>query len=150
MTILAISAWFMLVFCGLWSGGILFVAFARTVIWRQMSIDEYSVDFRRSLYRLGPMLSILGLITAISAGSFAYHSSGTARNLALAGVTGFVLIVVASIVVAAPIESQFRRVAEGRTPPRADFYRHIWRRFHVARTVLALLTYGSIVAAAIA
>ena len=62
MTITQISAWIMLVSCGLWAGGILIFAVERTNLWRRMPIDQYVVDFRRSLFRVDPMMPILGVI----------------------------------------------------------------------------------------
>ena len=62
MTVTQISAWIMLVSCGLWAGGILIFAVERTNLWRRMPIDQYAVDFRRSLFRVDPMMPILGVI----------------------------------------------------------------------------------------
>jgi hypothetical protein len=44
MTITQISAWIMLVSCGLWAGGILIFAVERTNLWRRMPIDQYAVE----------------------------------------------------------------------------------------------------------
>ena len=63
MTITQISAWIMLISCGLWAGGILIFAVERTNLWRRMPIDQYVVDFRRSLFRVDPMMPILGVIS---------------------------------------------------------------------------------------
>lgn len=41
MTTTQISAWIMLVFCGLWSGGILIFAVERTDLWRRMPLEQY-------------------------------------------------------------------------------------------------------------
>jgi uncharacterized membrane protein SpoIIM required for sporulation len=67
MTITQISAWIMLVSCGLWAGGILIFAVERTNLWRRMPIDQYAVDFRRSLFRVDPMMPILGVIAGAAA-----------------------------------------------------------------------------------
>jgi uncharacterized membrane protein SpoIIM required for sporulation len=67
MTITQISAWIMLVSCGLWAGGILIFAVERTNLWRRMTIDQYAVDFRRSLFRVDPMMPILGVIAGAAA-----------------------------------------------------------------------------------
>ena len=69
MTRTQISAWIMLVFCGLWSGGILIFAVERTNLWRRMPLEQYAVDFRRSRFRADPMMPILGL-TAVAAATF--------------------------------------------------------------------------------
>ena len=102
MTIAQISAWIMLVFCGLWAGGILIFAVERTNLWRRMSIDQYAVDFRRSLFRVDPMMPILGVIAGAAATIFALQRSGAAKGLAWAGLGFIVLVVVASITIAEP------------------------------------------------
>jgi hypothetical protein len=76
MTIAQISAWIMLVSCGLWAGGILIFAVERTNLWRRMPIDQYAVDFRRSLFRVDPMMPILGVIAGVAATIFALKHSG--------------------------------------------------------------------------
>ena len=50
MTTTQLAAWVMLAFGGLYSGAILFYAVDRVHVWRRMSVDQYVVDFRRSLY----------------------------------------------------------------------------------------------------
>ena len=76
MTIIQISAWIMLVSCGLWAGGILIFAVERTNMWGRMPIDQYAVDFRRSLFRVDPMMPILGVIAGVAATIFALKHSG--------------------------------------------------------------------------
>jgi len=57
-------------------------------------------------------------------------------------------ILVSSIVVAEPINSQFRRRAEGVVPPDAERLRWVWRRFHLVRTALAVAAFALLVVAA--
>jgi membrane protein YdbS with pleckstrin-like domain len=52
-------------------------------------------------------------LACISGGYFAWFSLGTPRLLAWVGVALMVVIVIASIVIAAPINSRFRRLPEG-------------------------------------
>jgi hypothetical protein len=139
MTITQISAWVMLVFCGLWSGGILIFAVERTNLWRRMPLEQYAVDFRRSLFRADPMMPILG----VTAGA-------AATALAWVGVGFIVLVVVASITIAEPINSKFRRLPEGQMPKWAEHYRTLWRRFHAARNLAALAALACLAAAAAA
>jgi hypothetical protein len=82
MTITQISAWIMLVSCGLWAGGILIFAVERTNLWRRMPIEQYAVAFRRSLFRVDPMMPILGAIAGAAATIFALQRSGAASGLA--------------------------------------------------------------------
>jgi hypothetical protein len=45
---------------------------------------------------------------------------------------------VASILIAEPINSKFRRLSEGEAPEGVEQLRVTWRRFHLARTAVAL------------
>jgi hypothetical protein len=56
--------------------------------------------------------------------------------LAVAGNARLAVILVSSIVLAEPINNQFRRHPEGVVPPDADRLRRVWRRFHLFRTAL--------------
>jgi hypothetical protein len=149
MTITQISAWIMLVSCGLWAGGILIFAVERTNLWRRMPIDQYAVDFRRSLFRVDPMMPILGVIAGAAATIFALQRSGAARGLAWAGLGFIVLVVVASVTIAEPINSKFRRLPEGQVPQRAEHYRTLWRHFHAVRNFVALAALACLAAAAV-
>ncbi len=149
MTITQISAWIMLVSCGLWAGGILIFAVERTNLWWRMPFDQYAVDFRRSLLRVDPMMPILGAIAGAAAAIFALQRSGAARGLAWAGLGFIVLVVVASLTIGEPINSKFRRLPEGQAPPRAEHYRTLWRRFHAVRNLAALAAFACLAAAAV-
>ena len=150
MTIAQISAWIMLISCGLWAGGILIFAVERTNLWRRMPVDQYAVDFRRSLLRVDPMMPILGGIAGAAATIFALQRSGAARGLAWAGLGFIVLVLVASITIAEPINAKFRRLPEGQAPQRAERYRTLWRRFHAVRNLAALAALAGLAAAAVA
>jgi uncharacterized membrane protein len=149
MTTVQVSAWTMLVFCGLWTGGIMIFAVERTNLWRRMPIDQYAVDFRRSLFRVDPLMPILGIITAVAAAVFASKCGHSARILAWMGVILDALVIVISITIAEPINSKFRRLPEGQAPEMAEHYRVVWRRFHAWRTVVALGAFGCLAAAAV-
>ena len=150
MTTVQVSAWTMLVFCGLWTGGILIFAVERTNLWHRMPVDQYAVDFRRSLFRVDPLMPILGVITTVAAAVFASHRRDIARTLGWTGVILVALVIVGSITIAEPINSKFRRQPEGQAPERAEHYRVVWRRFHAWRTVVALGALGCLAAAAVA
>jgi hypothetical protein len=81
-----ISAWLALFFGGLWAGGILIFAVERTNLWQRMPIDQYAVDFRRSLLRADPMMPIFAVLTGIASTVFAILLDGGAeRALAWSG-----------------------------------------------------------------
>jgi len=138
MTITHLAAWLMVAFGGLFAGGILFVAVERVNLWRRMPIDQYVVDFRRSLYRLDPLVPILGTLSALGAVVFALNSQAHAAVLAWIGVGLIAVIMIASIGLAEPMNSKFRRLPEGQAPEGVEQLRITWRRFHWARTVVAI------------
>jgi hypothetical protein len=138
MTTTQLAAWVMLAFGGLYSGAILFYAVDRVHVWRRMPVDQYVVDFRRSLYRADPLIPIIGVLGALGAVVFATDSAGRAAVLAWVGFALIALIMVASIALAEPMNSKFRRLPEGQAPDRVEQLRISWCRFHCARTVVAL------------
>jgi Domain of unknown function (DUF1772) len=149
MTLLGISTWLMLASGGLWAGGILLVAVERTNQWRRMPIEQYAVDFRRSVFRVDPMMPIFSVVTGIASTAFALsHEDNVAQVLAWTGTGLVVLVIVTSVTIAEPINSKFRRLPEGQVPEGAERYRDLWRRFHTGRTVAALAALGSLAAAA--
>jgi hypothetical protein len=149
MTITQLAAWVMLAFGGLFSGPILVFAVERVNLWRRMPVDQYVVDCRRSLYRADPLIPIMGIVCALGAVVFALNSGGRAAVLAWIGFALIALIMVASITLAEPMNSKFRRLPEGQAPDRVEQLQITWRRFHWARTVVALGALACLVAASV-
>jgi hypothetical protein len=89
------------------------------------------------------------VIAGAAATIFALQRGGAARGLAWAGLGFIVLVVVASITIAEPINSKFRRLPEGQAPQRAEHYRTLWRRFHAVRNLAALAALTCFAAAAV-
>lgn len=131
----------------LFTGGIVWYAWERVWIWRRLSLSEYAVDFRRSLRKADPAMPILLVISGTAAVAFAALNAGAARALALSGVALLTVIMLGSIVLAEPINSRFRRRAEGVVPPGAECLRRRWRRLHLIRTGLAVAAQACLVTA---
>ena len=136
-TALRLSTVIMLGAGGLFTGGVVWYAWERVWIWRRLALPAYAVDFRRSVRKADPALPILLVIGAAGGGAFASLTDGTARMLAVGGVALLAVILVSSIILAEPINSQFRRLPEGTVPPNAEGLRRRWRRFHLVRTAIA-------------
>ena len=147
MTTAQLAAWVMLAFGGLYSGAILIYAVERVSLWRRMPVEQYVVDFRRSLYRADPLIPMIGMLSALGATVFALNSPGREAILAWTGIALIVLIMIASITLAEPINSKFRRLPEGQAPDRVEQLRITWCRFHWARTVVALCALACLTAA---
>ena len=149
MTTTQLAAWVMLAFGGLYSGAILIYTVDPVHVWRRMPIDQYVVDFRRSVYRADPLIPILGILSALGAVVFALNSVGRAAVLAWIGFALIALIMAASITLAEPVNSKFRRLPEGQVPDRVKQLRISWCRFRRARTVVALGALACLVAASV-
>jgi Domain of unknown function (DUF1772) len=147
MTLTLLGSWLMLASGGLFAGGILIVAVERTNLWRRMPVDQYAVDFRRSLARVDPLLPILGALSCAGALLFALNATGRAATLTWIAVALLGVIIVSSLVVAEPINARFRRLPEGDTPEGAERFRVVWRRFHYGRTLLGIAAFTCIVGA---
>src|SRR5574341_804083 len=89
-------------------------------------------------------------IVMLAAGAFATRTDGSARSLAFVGAALLASILGSSIVLAEPVNSQFRRRPEGAVPPDAERLRRIWRRFHLVRTALAIAALTCLLIAATA
>jgi hypothetical protein len=149
MTTTQLAAWLMLAFGGLYTGAILIYAVDRVHVWRRMPVDQYVIDFRRSLFRADPLIPIMGLLSELGAVVFALNSGERAAMLAWIGFALIALIIVASIALAEPMNSKFRRLPEGQVPDRVEQLRITWCRFHWARTVVALGALACLVAASV-
>jgi hypothetical protein len=144
-TAVRISTVIMLGAGGVFTGAVVWYAWERVWIWRRLSLDAYAVDFRRSVRKADPALPILLVVCAAGAGAFASETDGAARALSVAGIALLAVILVSSIVLAEPINSQFRRLPEGTVPPDAERLRRRWRRFHLVRTALAVSAFALLV-----
>ena len=132
---------------GIFTGGVVWYAWERVWIWRRLTLADYAVDFRRSLRKADPAMPILVVVCGAAAGAFSWLAEGAARALALGAAGLLAVILVSSIVVAEPINSQFRRRPEGDVPPDAERLRRLWRRFHLVRTGLAVAAFALLVTA---
>ncbi|WP_419818060.1 anthrone oxygenase family protein [Glaciibacter flavus] len=133
-----LAALLMVVPTAIWAGAIFFYAVERVNLWARMPLDQYVVDFRRSLYRSDPLQPILGILAVIGCVVFALTTGGAASAWAWSGALLIVAVIVFSIALPERINSQFRRRPEGEVPPNAAELRRRWRLFHFIRTVPAI------------
>ena len=147
VTTTSLSAWLMLVTGGLFTGVIFTVAVERVNLWRRMPVEQYVVDFQRSVRRVDPLQPIMGTVCAVGAVVFAINSQGRPATLAWIAVGLIAVIMVASFVIAEPMNFRFRRLPEGQAPEGAAEMRTKWRRFHYARCAVALAVLACLAAA---
>jgi hypothetical protein len=132
---------------GIFTGGIVWCAWERVLDLAQAHAPRVRDRLPPLPSPADPAMPILLVICGTAASVFAYLTGATARALALAGIELLVLILLSSIIVAEPINSQFRRRPEGVVPPNAEHLRTVWRRFHLVRTGLAVAAFACLVAA---
>src|SRR5438093_3665609 len=92
----------------IFTGAISLFAWERVWLWRRMALDEFAVDFRRSLGRVDPAMPILLVISAVGALGLASESHGAKRMLLLAALTGQLVVFAGSAALAVPLNQQFR------------------------------------------
>ncbi len=129
---------------GLWAGIVVCFAVERINLWGRMSIEQFAIDFRRSVHRVDPLQPILGIVGTLAAAAFALSVSGVASLLAWVSVARVVLVIAFSIALPERINSQFRRRNEGDAPPDAEALRARWRAYHLIRTVPSVAAFLSL------
>lgn len=127
---------------GITAGNMWMVAVDRLTVWQRMSVDEYAIDFRRTIKLVDPMMPILGTLSAVGAALVGFTADGTTSILAWCAFGCYAIVMLGSLVLAEPVNTKFRRLPEGTTPERAAHYRTFWRRFHRARTVLGVTAFA--------
>jgi len=122
-----------------------------------VDVVSFSIEGGRFLTLLGPsgsgkttLLMMIAGFVAPSSGTIRLDGRAITKLLAWAGIGFIVLVVVASITIAEPVNSTFRRLPEGQMPEQAEHYRTLWRRFHAARNLAALAALACLAAAAVA
>jgi hypothetical protein len=69
---------------------------------------------------------------------FAVDVGGATESLTWVGVGLVVAAVIWSVILMEPLNSKFRKLPEGTAPEGLDAIRELWRRRHLARTLVAV------------
>ena len=126
----------MLVSAGLFAGSALAFTWARIPIWRTMPLPQYLTDFTETIHRadrVQPALLVAAIATAIAYGLTA---SAPARTFALIAAAGFLVTLVASLVILVPLQ---RRIIASSPQQRdaVEAMRRRWFSGHLGRSALA-------------
>jgi Domain of unknown function (DUF1772) len=148
MNAMALGSAVVMLLCGGLAAGIMFgITVDRLPVWNRLAAAEYATDFRRLLKHVDPMMPILIALAGLGAGLFASQVSGTAAASAWWSMAFQALIIAASLVLAEPVNSKFRRLPEGTPPMGALRYRTFWARFHLVRTFGSVAAFSAAIAA---
>lgn len=127
----------MLLSAGLFTGGVVSIAWERVPAWRPIELPDFRAAFAYTLRRVDPLQPVLLAISLASTIGFAVTVDGSARMLALAAATGFLLVLIGSAAWLVPI--QRRLIASGElTSAVLDQMRTQWLRGHRIRAGVGL------------
>jgi hypothetical protein len=136
----------MLVSGGLFSGGVMVFAWERVPVWRSLPWAEFRKEFAvtiRRADRVQPALLVASIVASIG---FAVGATGAPRALALIGAAGFIATLVASGAILVPL--QRRIIASSHKPATDEAMRRGWFRGHLGRSVLGVVCFTLMAAAA--
>ena len=137
----------MLVSGGLFSGGVTVFAWERVPVWRDLAVPRFKTEFATTIHmadRVQPALLVASIVTAAG---FALTTSGAARTLAIVGLGGFVVTLVASAAVLVPLQ---RRIIASSQEQAAvvEVMRLRWFRGHLGRSALGVASFVLVAIAA--
>jgi Domain of unknown function (DUF1772) len=139
----------MLVSGGLFTGGVVSIAWERIPAWRESEPAAFRPAFEHTVRRMDRVQPALLLMCLVSTVGFAIGASGGGRAFAVLAAAGFLLILAGSGGWLVPIQ---RRLASGaeEPSPKLERLKSQWLRGHLIRTVVALaaLTLAAVAALA--
>jgi len=132
---------------GVFTGAIISIAWERVPAWRDMPVDHYRTEFRHTLRRMDPAMPVLALVSAVLGIWLATIEQGWRSTSAWTGSLLVILVVGLSAGLLEPVNNAFRR---GGSMPDEQVrkLRRRWEHLHVSRTVVSLLAFVLLVAAA--
>ena len=130
----------MLVSGGLFGGGVTVFAWERVPVWRALPVPRFKTEFATTIHiadRVQPALLVASIVTAAG---FALTASGAARTLAIIGVAGFVVTLVASAAVLVPLQRRIIGSSEEQAAV-VDVMRRRWFRGHLGRSAFGVASF---------
>jgi Domain of unknown function (DUF1772) len=128
----------MLVGGGLFTGGVLSIAWERVPAWRGTDLADFRTAFGHTLRRVDRLQPALLVATLLSTIAYAVSADGSARTLAVLAASGFLVVLVGSVALLVPVQ---RRLVSARLElpsSEAERLRSRWLRGHVIRAAVAL------------
>lgn len=144
------SAWLsraVLLADGVFTGAILSIAWERVPAWQDMDVARYRTEFRHALRRMDPAMPVLAVISAALGIWLAIIEQGQRSACAWAGSFLLILVVGLSAAFLEPVNNVFRRGAS-MSDEQVWKLRRRWGRLHISRSVISLLAFVLLLAAA--
>jgi hypothetical protein len=139
----------MLISAGLWTAGVVPIAWERAPAWRAADVASFRVEFAHTIQRMDRLQPPLLLVSLIASVGFAVSASGTAAVLAGLAATSFVAVLIGSVAVLVPIQRRLVDPGSGLTAADVERLRTRWLDGHLIRTVVALVAFALLVVAAV-
>lgn len=140
----------MLISGGLFTGGVVAIAWERIPAWREVELAAFRPAFAHTVRRMDRFQPALLVTSLLSTIGFAIGAGGTTRTFAIVAGAGFLVILAGSGAWLVPVQK--RLVASAEEAPSRDLerLRRRWLRGHLVRTVVALGALAFAAAAALA
>jgi len=126
----------MIIFGGLFAGGVLTIAWDRLPAWRDMETKAFKADFGRTIRVADRLQPILLVGTILATGVFSLDKDGIVQVLAWMAAGGFAATLAASVTILMPLQQRILSTDEPITRMYAK-----WRQGHIGRTVLSLVSF---------
>jgi hypothetical protein len=133
---------------GLFTGGMVSIAWERVPAWRATGLADFRISFAHTLGRMDRLQLALLVLCLVSTMGFAVGAEGAARTLAALAAAGFLIVLVGSAAWLVPIQRRLVMSGSGRRPAEVENLRTRWLRGHLIRTGLALALFVLAVSAA--
>jgi len=127
----------MLISGGLFTGGVVSIAWERIPAWRESELAAFRPAFGHTLRRMDRLQPALLLTTLISTIGFAAGAGDSARAFAVAAAAGFLLILAWSGVWLVPIQRRLVASAAEEPPRELERLKRQWLRGHLIRAIVA-------------
>jgi hypothetical protein len=140
----------MLISGGLFTGGVVSIAWERVPAWRDSEHVAFRAAFAHTLRRMDLLQPALFSTCSVSTIGFAIGASGAPRAFAVIAAAAFLLILAGSGAWLVPVQRRLVTSAAGEPSPELERLQRQWVRGHLIRTVVAVaaLTLAAVAALA--
>lgn len=123
---------------GLFTGGVVAIAWERIPVWRESDLVTFRAAFAHTLRRMDHLQPALVLTSLVSAIGFAIGANGAGRAVAILAAAGFILILAGSGAWLVPIQKRLVRSGGEEPAPELERLKRQWLRGHRIRTAVAV------------
>jgi anthrone oxygenase-like protein len=113
-----------------------------------MGGESFLPDFARTINTADKVQPALLAVTLAATILLASSADGAERVLALAAVTGFAFVMIASLIFLVPLQRRMIKTG-GDSAASLDAMKSKWSRGHIGRTVLAIVSFALLVLAVV-